>query len=449
MGGFNPFGNYFNQNLGPPVVQNPGMGYDMGAFGADDPQYQMEVAQGIGAGLPVVDAVKNAAQRLFGRQQAQAYQLQMMMVPQQQPLLPALANFQMPQIPALANLQQRPQGQGASLRPLNHAKPNVNGFGYEPWFQGVGADEDEIGADEEQELGADDIEIEGISADDEEVYGEDGNVDLESTFAGVDKKEQKAERKLARLEAKLDGTPQHRKKLRRRIQGQIKTLKAALNKKEKKKDALLTQASKRTGMSKAELAKSGMLSGAIAQTQLSRARAAVGNGNGGNFEPQAPGQNIPLPFKVAGVPIAPWTVSAAPGAHTTFVEMVTAAKTYAKFYAKGIRIHLQVQPGLASGVVPGDILLNAYATSLVIDGGKNLLYDSIPLEYFGGGRTSVNGSSYYFLDFALRDGQALPENSVATLQITIRQEITNANAINGTITAALICDALYDSAVQR
>ena len=446
----NPFANYFNQNLGPAVVQNPNLGYDMGAFGADDPQYQMEVAQGIGAGMPVVDAVKNAAQRLFGRQQAaQAYQLQMMMVPQQQPLLPALANFQMPQIPALANLQPRPQGQGASLRPLNHAKPNVNGFGYEPWFQGVGADEDEIGADEEQELGADDLEIEGIAADDEEVYGQDGNVDLEGTFAGIGKKEAKAERKLARLQAKLDGTPQHRKKLRRRIAGQIKALENAMNKKDKKKDALLTQASKRTGMSKSELRKSGMLEGAVAQTELSRARAAMGNGNGGNFEPQAPGQNTVLPFKVSGIPVAPWAIAASAGAHTTSVEMVTSAKTYAKFYAKAIRVFLQLQPGLVSGVIPGDILLNAYATSLVIDGGKNLLYDSIPLEYVGGGRSSVNGSSVYFLDYSLRDGQALPENSVATLQITIRQEITNANTINGTITAGLICDNLYDSSVQR
>lgn len=315
------------------------------------------------------------------------------------------------------------------------------------------------GDDDDADLEGDELDIEQLGNDDEEEIGSDGEEALGGTALAVDRKIGKLEQKLAKLEAKLEATPTWKVKRRRKIQKHIARVQHHLAKKKAKKQAKLAKLAAKMGVTTAALAAmmvnpSPDTAAKVAQADMSLARGEVGRAQGiMGFRSTTPdeGTELPIPFEANSIPFAEWQLTAGAGPRTVTVTMTSQPITYAGFRVKGVRLELQSQPGISNGVSPGDTLLNGSLDSLVVNGGFNLVYRpvSITSMFAMRGQPSMFWAVTNQHAGGLRDNPELVVNNTATVQVTIRNSLTIAAAIDGTLACTMICERTSDAWANR
>jgi hypothetical protein len=317
--------------------------------------------------------------------------------------------------------------------------------------------DDDLGDDDVGDLEGDDEEIDGLGADDEDV-GLGADPDDNATAArmeigAIGNRIQKLRAKLIEKRAELAATPGHKIRRRRKLQNQIAKIQRLLAKKQSKAQAKMARAQRRYGApiagaaglaAGAGLAYGGLDGGLFAgEEQLSATDAALaGMGQYGiGLISQPPRKETRIPFETGGLPLANFTIAQGANLRTVALAFQTAVITYAAFRVKSVQVEVKVAPGNnAQGFYPGDILLNLLVTDVTVSGDINLLYRTEPVEMVAqgawlGGTKTITG---------LRKNPVMDKNETAVCNMTMRQEITNAAAINGTVEAALICDTISD-----
>lgn len=311
-----------------------------------------------------------------------------------------------------------------------------------------------------EDLDVDELEISGLEVGDEEEVGADGNEAVGATTLRISEKIQKLQAKLIRLSEKLERTPSWKVKRRRKIQHLIDRTRRAIEAKQSKKDKKIAKLAAKMGISSAALAAAMASSDPNTAAKIAHADAMLARGQVNaaqgimGFRSTTPdeGTELPIPFTANSIPFAEWQLTAGAAPRTVVVTMVSQPITYAGFRVKGVRFELQAQPGVtAAGLPPGDTLLNASLDSVVVNGGINLVYQPVSITNMFGMRGQP-GTFWAVPNThagGLRDNPELVVNNTASMQVTIRNSVAIAAAINGTLSATMICERITDAMATR
>lgn len=332
--------------------------------------------------------------------------------------------------------------------------------------EGMGEDfegDDEYGADEadlDQEIGADEVDVEALEGEDDE-YGGDTKEELGADIPKLDYKLKKLQAKKDKWEARYNATPEHRIRKRKRIRRHIGRIDKAIARVEGRKSKKVDRIARKMGVAPAVVAAA--LGGGAAATMVPGAQRSqiadterllndyAGNramGLNGRVE-RVQGVRVEtrLPFVDAttGSPVVAVQVTAGAGVRTAAINMVTQSVPYAKYQVRGLDIDFQFAQALANGSAAAEALINILITSLVVNGGFNLFYNTQSAWFVG---ESINNhlSARRTLT-GIRDNPILERTNTATLAATFRQEATTTLVLNATFQAALICDVLEDDQV--
>lgn len=311
-------------------------------------------------------------------------------------------------------------------------------------FGGFGADDDDMGDD--PELAALEAECDELEADDEDMGADDD--EMGGAADRLTRKIGKLEAKLQRLQDKYDSTPAMRWRKRQRIAKRIAKVRAAIARKEAKRERKLAILAAKMGVPVAALAAGG--AGGLASQQvaaMARGRADMAEGIAGVTQ-RSPrrGVEMRIPFvdPGTGAPVTVWQVTGGAGLRTVALALQTVAITYARFRVVGLDVRIQAN---ADPTVPNELLLTALAQSLMVTGGKNLLYQTENVSFAGQVKDGVFSASRTIA--GLRDDEIMEENETASFAGVLRQEITTSQNINGTFEAALVVEQLADSKLRR
>lgn len=154
-----------------------------------------------------------------------------------------------------------------------------------------------------------------------------------------------------------------------------------------------------------------------------------------NFVEQPPpaGQGVRLPLLVSGTDVAVFTFAPGAGSRTAPVAAASGQITYADFRVYGIETQLQLQP-------TSEGLVSVTISNFSVNGDKNLLYAAQSSTFAGQG--TGNGGKETIA--ALRENPILDLNNTLSLAGAIRQDATNAAAINGTVRFAAVLHTVRD-----
>jgi hypothetical protein len=154
------------------------------------------------------------------------------------------------------------------------------------------------------------------------------------------------------------------------------------------------------------------------------------------------GEGIRIPLLISNAPLATFTFAAGAGSRTQAVTASTPQITFAGFRVYGIETIVQLQP-------TSEGLVSVTIDTTIVNGGVNLLYASQNASFAGQGGTAGSATGGKATIAGLRQNPILEPNNTATLTATIRQDATNAAAINGTIQFALIVRSVSDNQAGR
>lgn len=330
-----------------------------------------------------------------------------------------------------------------------------------PFMHPMPSSQDDIDGDDD--IAADENEIGEIEGEEDEQVGADGNEEIGATVTQIDRKIVKLQNKLQVLELKLAQTPNWKSKRRNRIMRAIERVKRAIGKRETKKEKKIERLAAKLGVSAAVVGAglAGAAGAGVTAASIHRAEQAIAKGEANvaqgilGFSPLTPqeGMELRIPLLSGTSPIALFTVGIGVGAREVTVgPLTTPLVSYASFDIVGLDVEVQVQPGVnAQGLPPGDLLINAIASNLTVNGGVNLLYAAQSITQAGQGGRNQSGTGYQFnrTFSGLRDNPVLDANNTAQFTAIVRQEIDNAAAIRGTLAAALIAKRRTDTSLKR
>lgn len=151
------------------------------------------------------------------------------------------------------------------------------------------------------------------------------------------------------------------------------------------------------------------------------------------------GEEIRLPFQLQGSSIVRVTFppSAGPFPQVANLALVTPLIPYAGFQCLSLDTIIQVLPDPQA-------LVTGVATFCGVNGEKNLLYATEPLEFAGQSGVQVGRTIA-----GLRENQVIqPVNQVQAF-LTVQQEVAHANALELVVKAAIVVRSIFDPAVRR
>lgn len=158
----------------------------------------------------------------------------------------------------------------------------------------------------------------------------------------------------------------------------------------------------------------------------------------------AGGNQVRIPFLDAGNNRTVLQVLGGGGVQTFTLNLATPQITFAGFKVVGVDISLVVATGEnADGFPNSDILPSLEAQNLSVNGDINLFYSTQQVEFAAQSdklsKRTIAG---------LRANPPLQPNNTAGLIMVYRQEINPQNDYNVRISAALVCERLYDPRAQ-
>ena len=158
----------------------------------------------------------------------------------------------------------------------------------------------------------------------------------------------------------------------------------------------------------------------------------------------APGQLVKVPFQDAGNNRTVLAIVGGGGVQTFTMNLTTPQITFAGFQVVGVDVSARLAAGQnAQGFPNQDILPSLEATNLNVNGDVNLFYGTQQVEFAAQWDRVANR-----VISGLRANPPLQPNNIANLQLVYRQEIGPTNSYNVRISAALVCDRLYDPRAQ-
>lgn len=344
----------------------------------------------------------------------------------------------------------RPQGGGR--RPLfaRRGRMGEDFFGGEDDLFG----EDELDGVDEQELGAIDSELEGLAGDDDEVGADDA--DELGGLPQTHKKIRQLRELLLKLETKYNTIPARRRKKRSEVLARIEKVKLVLMRKENKAQKKAEKLAAKLGVpvsalhSRSGLAATGLTAGEVARTEAIMERGAADASMGINsiWGPRMPpaGVEVVIPFLWSGAPGGLFQ-KAAGGAGPTTLTATTSPISYADFDILGADIHV-----IASSQNEADLLFYATVVSWGISGGFSQVYGETPITHMGGQMGSLRagtvegGKSFSAMR---QDSVRLGRTNTAQLTMNLYQQVANAATINVQVTGTLRARVVKDDNIRR
>lgn len=292
----------------------------------------------------------------------------------------------------------------------------------------------------------DEDEDDQLLADDEHLGGPQG----------VMRRASRVDDKIARLQARAASSRNPRQ--RRHLQARIRRLQAKQGRVASKAGRMMT----RPGMHPSEAAQLGQFAGVPnvggqilptgGMVQNSRQPGYYTGDREGyadgisytNFVERNPpaGEGVRIPLEIGGAELATFSFAPGAGSRTVAVAAATAPITFAGFRVYGVETIIQLQP-------TSEGLVSATLTNLQVNGGINLLYRPQNASFAGQGGTSGSATGGKETIAGLRQNPILEPNNTGSITATIRQDATNAAAINGTVQFALICRSITDNQSGR
>lgn len=158
----------------------------------------------------------------------------------------------------------------------------------------------------------------------------------------------------------------------------------------------------------------------------------------------AGGNQIRIPFLDGGNNRTVLTVLGGGGVQTFTLTLATPQITFAGFKVVGVDVSTALATGQnADGFPNSDILPSLEAQTLSVNGDINLFYATQQVEFAAQtdrlSKRTISG---------LRANPPLQPNNTANLILVYRQEINPTNNYNVRISAALVCERLYDPRAQ-
>lgn len=358
--------------------------------------------------------------------------------------------------------------------------------GISPGGQMLGFHEDED--DDEDMLGA---ELDAIENELDYIEGEVDNVDDDYmdgwTILGAlgdrqTRKIHRLEARLARVEDKISRTSRARK--RRRLEKKAEKIRMKIERIRVKLSTKLTKAVRKgkidAGTATAIAAgagAAGMVAGAVGATMMAQPQS-EGPGVVGRYPgagpaapaysmedyPSAPftgrvppspvvnqsqrtpsaGEEVRLPLLSAGSPVFNVQFPAnavGPPLQTVAVTVATPLIPYAAFQVTGIDV-------IINAVANPAALVNAILDFYGVSGDKNLLYAPMNVSFAGQTKGGPDSTSRRTIN-GLRENQILQPTNTVSANLTIRQEVNNAAAIDLSVEVAMVGRVIYDPAVRR
>lgn len=305
----------------------------------------------------------------------------------------------------------------------------------------VGGEDDVLGADDLDELGAIDDEIGDIEGDDEEALGADGQENIGATVKNLERKEARLRRLLLKLEAKLAQTPRWKGKKRKALQKRIDRIEARLGKVSGKKEAKVESARAVYGK-----APQGLKTRPEANVERLRTEAQMGVERMAPYD-QIPGvrQNIHMTDADDGAQAADVSFAAAAGFRTSTINFTSPQISYERVKVLGVRFDISVVGLTGGGAAALDVWPALLLSSVQRDGMADQVTATTWLKItwnpgLPGGR--YEGVAEWY---GARDTIYLDKRDVLTIICAAVQKRTNAAQIDWTVSAEMICDILADS----
>lgn len=181
------------------------------------------------------------------------------------------------------------------------------------------------------------------------------------------------------------------------------------------------------------------------ETRAAQSEARAGEGYRRDIgDVPAGGNQIRIPFLDGGNNRTVLTVLGGGGVQTFTLTLATPQITFAGFKVVGVDVSTALATGQnAAGFPNSDILPSLEAQTLSVNGDINLFYAAQQVEFAAQtdrlSKRTISG---------LRANPPLQPNNTANLILVYRQEIAPANNYNVRISAALVCERLYDPRAQ-